>query len=102
MFAGTEVIERVKAGEPRQDISMGLFRSIASRIMEMMSSRNGPVGVTGGVVAHCRAMVRALGEVLETEILLPPMPPHAGAYGAVLLAAESRAATETPREDRSS
>ena len=100
VFAGTEVIERIKAGEPRQDISMGLFRSIATRIMEMMSSRNGPVGVTGGVVAHCRAMVRALGEVLETEILLPPMPQHAGAYGAALLAAESCAATETPWEDR--
>ena len=31
VFAGTEVIERIKAGEPREDISMGLFRSIASR-----------------------------------------------------------------------
>ncbi|MEE9295632.1 MAG: acyl-CoA dehydratase activase [Phycisphaerae bacterium] len=86
VFAGTEVLERIKAGERREDISMGLFRSIAMRATEMMSSRNGPVGVTGGVVAHCRAMVRALNEVLETEVLLPPMPQHAGAYGAALIA----------------
>ena len=65
---------------------MGLFRSIASRVVEMLSSRNGPIAVTGGVVAHCRAMVRALEEALETEVLLPPLPQHAGAYGAALIA----------------
>ncbi|MEK7710350.1 MAG: acyl-CoA dehydratase activase [Planctomycetota bacterium] len=86
VFAGTEVIERIKAGQPREDISMGLFRSIASRVVEMLSSRSGPIAVTGGVVAHCRAMVRALEEALETEVLLPPLPQHAGAYGAALIA----------------
>ncbi len=86
VFAGTEVLERIKAGQPRKDISMGLFRSIASRVFEMMSARDGALGATGGVVAHCRAMVRALEEVFETKILLPPLPQHAGAYGAALLA----------------
>jgi predicted CoA-substrate-specific enzyme activase len=90
VFAGTEVIERIKEGHPREDISMGLFRSIASRVSEMIAAPdNGAVGVTGGVAAHCRAMVRALEEVLETRVLLPPMPQHAGAYGAALLALES-------------
>ncbi|MFQ5489361.1 MAG: acyl-CoA dehydratase activase [Phycisphaerae bacterium] len=88
VFAGTEVIERIKAGEPRQDISMGLFRSIAARVFEMVATRDGPVAATGGVVAHCRAMVRALEEVMETDVLLPPLPQHAGAYGAALLARE--------------
>lgn len=86
VFAGTEVIERIKAGQRREDISMGLFRSIASRVVEMLASRDGPIGATGGVVAHCRAMVRALEEALETEVLLPPLPQHAGAYGAALIA----------------
>jgi predicted CoA-substrate-specific enzyme activase len=89
VFAGTEVIERVKAGQPKEDISMGLFRSIATRVFEMMSSRDGPIGVTGGVVAHCRAMVRALEEVFAIRIVLPPLPQHAGAFGAALLAMES-------------
>ncbi len=89
VFAGTEVIERVKAGEPREDISMGLFRSIASRVFEMLAARDGPVAATGGVVAHCRAMVRALEEALETKVLLPELPQHAGAYGAALLTLES-------------
>jgi len=86
VFAGTEVIERVKAGQPREDICMGLFRSIAARVLEMLASRSGPIAVTGGVVAHCRAMVRAIEETLETKVLLPPLPQHAGAYGAALLA----------------
>ncbi|MHC4413714.1 MAG: acyl-CoA dehydratase activase [Planctomycetota bacterium] len=89
VFAGTEVLERIKAGQPRQDISMGLFRSIASRVTEMIASHDGSVAATGGVVAHCCAMVRALEEVLKTKILLPPLPQHAGAYGAALAAREA-------------
>jgi len=98
VFTGTEVIERIKAGEPRQDISMGLFRSIAARVFEMLASRDGPVAATGGVVAHCRALVRALEEVLETKVLLPPLPQHAGAYGAALLAREASLTATAPRQ----
>ena len=90
VFTGTEVIERIKDGQAREDISMGLFRSIATRVSEMMPARDGPVSATGGVAAHCRALIRALEEVLDTDVLLPPMPQHAGAYGAALIAWESR------------
>lgn len=90
VFAATEVIERIKAGQPREDIAMGLFRSIASRVVEMLSMRGGPISGTGGVVAHCRAMVRGLEERLETDVFLPPLPQHAGAYGAALIAREDR------------
>lgn len=90
VFAGTEVIERIKAGQPREDISMGLFRSIATRVREMLPSYDGVIGATGGVVSHCRAMVRALEEALGAQVHLPPMPQHAGAFGAALLAADGR------------
>ena len=97
VFAGTEVLERIKAGQRPEDISMGLFRSIASRALEMIASHDGPVAATGGVVAHSRAMVRALEEVLHASILLPPLPQHAGAYGAALLAMETEpTASPTP------
>lgn len=88
VFAGTEVLECIKAGRPPEDIAMGLFRSIASRIFEMIASHNGPIAATGGVVAHCQAMLRALEERLQTEVLLPPHPQLAGAFGAALLARE--------------
>lgn len=88
VFAGTEVIERIKGGECREDICMGLFRSIASRVSEMIASRDGAVAATGGVVAHCAAMVRALDEALKVSVLLPELPQYAGAYGAALLAME--------------
>lgn len=96
VFAGTEVLERIKAGHPREDISMGLFRSIASRIFEMIASHDGPVAATGGVVAHCRAMVLALEEILETNVYLPPLPQFAGAFGAALLAREGAERVHQP------
>jgi len=99
VFAGTEVLERIKAGEPREDISMGLFRSIAMRVAEMMGARDGDVAVTGGVVAHCKAMVRALNEKLDTEVLLGPLPQHAGAFGAAL-SARASAASSVPTDQR--
>ncbi|RME40628.1 MAG: ATPase [Planctomycetota bacterium] len=95
VFAGTEVIERIKEGQPREDIAMGLFRSIAVRVSEMLAARNGWIGATGGVVAHCPAMVKALEEVFEAPVRLPPMPQHAGAYGAALLAREAAGRRES-------
>jgi len=86
VFTSTEVLERIKDGEPRQEIAMGLFHAIASRVLEMMPSRDGAVAVTGGVVTHCRAMVRALELALGNKVHRPAMPQHAGAYGAALLA----------------
>lgn len=106
VFTSTEVLERIKDGEPKEDIAMGMFRAIASRVLEMMAARgqdDRPVAATGGVVTHCRAMVRALEEALGTKVHLPPLPQHAGAYGAALLAMsgaannELRAASDEPR-----
>jgi len=91
VFAGTEVLECIKAGQRPEDISMGLFRAIASRLFEMLASHEGPLAATGGVVAHCRSMSRALSDVLQAEVLLPPLPQHAGAYGAALMARETMA-----------
>ncbi len=86
VFAGTEVLECIKSGKEPRDIARGLFRSIASRLFEMIVSHDGPVAATGGVVAHCESMRVALNEVLDDEILLPPLPQFAGAYGAALMA----------------
>lgn len=102
VFSGTEVIERIKAGEARQDIAMGLFRSIATRVFEMRGRREEHVAATGGVVAHCRAMVRALEEVFGAPVLVPPLPQQAGAYGAALHACDDAlhrtAGPDKPRE----
>lgn len=98
VFAGTEVIERVKKGEPCEDIAMGLFRSIALRVSEMLPDRDGAIAATGGVAAHCKALLRGLEEVLGVAVLLPPMPQHAGAFGAALIASE-HAPAATDRRD---
>lgn len=94
VFAGTEVLECIKAGEEPKDIARGLFRAIASRIFEMIVSHDGPVAATGGVVAHCHSMQAAINEMLDVEVLLPPLPQFAGAYGAALMARAGRDAPE--------
>lgn len=96
VFTSTEVLERIKEGQPREEIAMGLFRAIASRVAEMMSARDGAVAATGGVVTHCRAMVKALEETLGVPVHLPPLPQHAGAYGAALLATRGDEAEPLP------
>ena len=100
VFAGTEVLECIKFGTPPKDIARGLFRSIASRLFEMIVSHDGNVAATGGVVAHCQSMRLALNEVLNDEVLLPPLPQFAGAYGAALMAREGRDMSE-PAGERS-
>lgn len=98
VFTSTEVLERIKAGDAKEDIAMGMFRAIASRVIEMLAAggRDGSVAATGGVVTHCRAMLRALEEALEVPVHRPPLPQHAGAYGAALLAAEGSAEGDSP------
>lgn len=98
VFTTTEVLERIKEGQPREDIAMGLYRAIASRVIEMLPSRDGPVAATGGVVTHCRAMVKALEEALGGAVLLPPFPQHAGAYGAALLAMRGEGGEPPPKQ----
>ncbi len=88
VFAGTEVIECVKAGNPPEEIAMGLFRSISNRILEMIPAQSDSIAATGGVVAHCRAMRHAMEQRLSASIQLPPKPQLAGAFGAALLALE--------------
>jgi predicted CoA-substrate-specific enzyme activase len=85
VFAATEVLEKVRAGERVEDIAKGALRSVVKRIVEM-DTVDGALVLTGGVVAHNPVFVRLVQEAFGREALVPPDPQHVGAFGAALLA----------------
>jgi (R)-2-hydroxyacyl-CoA dehydratese activating ATPase len=94
VFAATEVLEKIRAGQQVEDIVKGAFHSVVKRIVEM-DAITGALVMTGGVVAHNPLLVTLAADAFQTTPLVPPDPQFAGALGAALLAME-RANDEKP------
>lgn len=89
VFAESEVVSLIAQGLPREDIARGLHQSIADRTAGLVRrvGLEEAVMITGGVAKN-KAVVRALNEKLNTEIIVPPEPQIVGALGAAILAEE--------------
>ncbi|MFX1476013.1 MAG: acyl-CoA dehydratase activase [Promethearchaeota archaeon] len=90
VFAESEVIGRIGAGDSPADIAAGVHKSMAAKIAAL-SRRvgiNPPVCITGGVALN-PAFRMFLGQHLDTELVVPAQPQFTGALGAALLALES-------------
>jgi (R)-2-hydroxyacyl-CoA dehydratese activating ATPase len=85
VFASTEVLSRIRAGEDRRDIARGIFASMVARVVEA-DTLDAPVLATGGVAAHNPAFVELLGQAVGHPIILPPQPQLTGALGAAVVA----------------
>jgi predicted CoA-substrate-specific enzyme activase len=87
VFAATEILEKIRAGQKVEDIVKGAFRSVVKRILEM-DTLDGPLVMTGGVVAHNPVLVKLVEESFARPVLVPPDPQYIGALGAALFALE--------------
>ncbi len=87
VFAATEVLDKIRAGVPVEDIVRGAFNSVARRIVEM-DDVDGMLVATGGVVAHNPLMAELLGKAFGAQVHVPPDAQFAGAFGAALFAWE--------------
>jgi len=87
VFAATEILEKIRAGEKVEDIVKGAFRSVAKRIQEM-DAVDGQLVMTGGVIAHNPVLVKLVEESFDAPAMLPPDPQYVGAFGAALFALE--------------
>ena len=84
VFAESEVISLVAAGEPLDAIVKGLHAALASRVAALArGSADGEVFMSGGVALNA-AMVAALREALGARVTVLPEPQLAGALGAAL------------------
>jgi predicted CoA-substrate-specific enzyme activase len=85
VFTATEVLGKIRQGEPVESLVKGLFATVLKRVQEMDVLED-TVVMTGGVVAHNPYLAEMLAETLGREVKLPPRPQLAGAEGAALLA----------------
>ncbi len=89
VFAESEVVSLIAAGNPREEIIRGLHDSVADRTITL-GKRVGaqpPVAMTGGVAKNA-GVVKALEEKMETELFIPEEPQIIGALGAAIIARE--------------
>ena len=87
VFAATEILGKLRAGEQVEDIVKGAFRSVVKRLLEMDTFDN-PLVLTGGVIAHNRLLAALVEESFGRRPLVPPDPQYIGAFGAALFAIE--------------
>jgi predicted CoA-substrate-specific enzyme activase len=85
VFTATEVLDRIRAGEDRDEIIRGLFDSVVKRVLEM-EPLEGRVIMTGGVVAHNDIVTELLSARAGVEVETAPHPQEMGAFGAALYA----------------
>lgn len=89
VFTATEILTKLRQNVATQDIVKGLFQSVVKRILEM-DALDGPVVMSGGVVAHHPFLVKMFEAELGRDIHVPPLPQFTGALGAALVALETR------------
>ena len=87
VFAATEILAKIRAGENVEDIVKGAFRSVVKRISEM-DTIDGALVLTGGVIAYNPYLATLIEEAFGCRTLVPPDPQHVGALGAALFAME--------------
>ena len=95
VFAATEVLAKIRAGEQVEDIVKGAFRSVVKRLVEM-DTVDGALVMTGGVVEHNPYLASLVEEAFAVQALLPPDPQHAGAFGAALFALQETEKGDEP------
>ncbi|MBF0217654.1 MAG: rod shape-determining protein [Candidatus Omnitrophica bacterium] len=87
VFAESEIVGLLAAGEPPENIIAGVEKSIAKRVASMAGRKvEEPVIFTGGV-ALVPGMKEALAEAFESAITVAERPRLTAALGAALLAA---------------
>ncbi len=87
VFTSTEILEKIKDGESKENMIKGAFISVVKRIAEM-EILEGKVILTGGVIAHNPLIGEILEKQLNVKVHIPENAQFAGAFGAALYAKE--------------
>ncbi|MGM9662442.1 MAG: acyl-CoA dehydratase activase [Oscillospiraceae bacterium] len=91
VFAESEVISHIGAGERREDIAAGVVDSVVNKVAGLCArhSMKDSVLLTGGL-CECDYLIRRLSEKIGKEIHSDPLGRYAGALGAALIARDGR------------
>lgn len=88
VFAGSEILERLREGASREEIALGCMHSVAERIVEIGGFES-PLRVTGGVAEYFPGVLKAFAEMTGLEVEAIPEPITAGALGAAMKALQA-------------
>jgi len=88
VFAESEVISHIGAGEKREDIAAGIVHSVAGRVARLCERHGitGGVALTGGL-CDSRYFLETLSRELSRPVASHPFARYAGALGAAIAAA---------------
>ncbi|MDO8491355.1 MAG: acyl-CoA dehydratase activase [Dehalococcoidia bacterium] len=93
IFAESEIISLIHAGERPEDILKGVFKGVAQRVYPLLTEigldRN--MAMVGGI-ARNGGVVRAIEEMVGHPVAVPSNPDIVGALGAALMAKKDRGA----------
>lgn len=87
VFAESEVISHIGAGERREDIAAGVVDSVVCKVAGLCArhTMTGDALLTGGL-CESTYLVKQLSQKLKRPVLTDPMGRYAGALGAALIA----------------
>jgi activator of 2-hydroxyglutaryl-CoA dehydratase len=88
VFAETEIISLLASGTTPEDISAGVFRSIAQRVAALAHRESNSAVVFTGGAARIQGMDRFLSQALGRPVVIAPDPHLTAARGAALFACE--------------
>jgi predicted CoA-substrate-specific enzyme activase len=90
VFAESEVIGRIGAGDTPANIAAGIHKAMAAKIATLSQRVKvvNPVALTGGVALN-PGFRFFLAEQLQTELWVPEEPQYTGALGAAILAMDT-------------
>jgi len=86
VFAKTEIMKWIFDGMSIEDISRGIYLSIANRIAKMKLIPDVPTVMIGGVIANHPFLQSLLTEKFNRQIIVPDEPQHIVSLGAAIIA----------------
>ena len=88
VFGTQSLVNALAAGYKPEDVAYAACNSVAQQVYEQQLQEvdiKEPVIMVGGS-ALIQGLVRSMGQILNTEIVVPPYPQYIGAVGGALLA----------------
>jgi (R)-2-hydroxyacyl-CoA dehydratese activating ATPase len=86
VFAKTEIMNWIFDGMKQEDISRGIYNSIANKVAKMRLEPGIPTYMIGGVVAHHPYLQIILNEKFGLDIKINPNPQYIVSEGAAIMA----------------
>jgi predicted CoA-substrate-specific enzyme activase len=88
VFAGSDILDRLREGYSREAIALGCLHSVAERVIEIGGFRE-PLKVTGGVAEFFPGVIKAICQLTGMKAEVVPEPIQAGALGAAIKAQQA-------------